>query len=209
MRILVFGANGGVGRCLVDQATANGHEVTAAVRNPAKVIGSHPLLRVAKCDVLDASAVNRVMAGHEVVFCALGEKSRNRTTLYSQGARNILAAMQSQHVDRIVFLSNFGILDESADDLIGKLMLFMAKRVIRHTLSDHRRALEEIRLSAREWVVVRPLALTDGPLSARYRTTVDGLPAKGRSVSRADVAHFMLGQATGDTYLNQVPAIAY
>lgn len=37
MRLTVFGATGGVGREVVGQALAAGHEVTAVVRDPARL----------------------------------------------------------------------------------------------------------------------------------------------------------------------------
>lgn len=37
MKLLVFGATGGTGRELVEQALAHGYEVTAFVRDPAKL----------------------------------------------------------------------------------------------------------------------------------------------------------------------------
>jgi hypothetical protein len=125
------------------------------------------------------------------------------------GARNIVQAMQAQQVRRLVFLSNFGVLGETAQDLRGAALLFLAKRLIRHTLADHRRALEEIQDHAPEWIAVRPLPLTNGPWTGQYRTAVDGIPAKSSHIARADVADFMMRQATDNRYLNKTPAIAY
>lgn len=86
----------------------------------------------------------RALAGHDVVFCTIGDKPGGPTILYSTAARNIAQAMRVQQVRRLVFLSNFGVLDETARDLRGAALLFLAKRLIRHTLADHRQALKEI-----------------------------------------------------------------
>ena len=209
MKVLIIGASRGVGRCLLERALAQDHQVTAAVRNPAAVDIRHAQLHVVPCDVLDAEAVTRALAGQEVVFCTIGDNTRGPTALYSTGARNIAQAMQAHQVRRLVFLSNFGVLGEKARDLRGAALLFLAKRLIRHTLADHRRALQEIQDHAPEWIAVRPLPLTNGPWSGQYRTAVDGIPAKSSHIARADVADFMLRQATDDSYLNQAPAIAY
>ncbi|MBD3887164.1 SDR family oxidoreductase [Phormidium tenue FACHB-886] len=209
MNAVIFGASRGVGRCLTEQALAQGYHVTAAVRNPATVQITHDRLRVLTCDVLNADSVNQALAGQDVVFCTLGTTSKGSTTLYSTGAQNIVQGMQAHQVRRLIFLSNFGVLDETAQDLQGAALLFLAKRFIRHTLADHRRALEEIREHAPEWIVVRPLPLNDGPLTGRYRIADDNLPAKGMQIARADVADFMMRQATSDDYLYKVPAIAY
>jgi putative NADH-flavin reductase len=209
MNVVIFGASRGVGRCLVEQALAQGYDVTAAVRNPATVEITHERLHVLPCDVLDPASVNRAIAGQDVVFCTLGTTSKGPITLYSAGAHNIVQGMQAHQVRRLIFLSNFGILGETARDLRGAALLFLAKRFIRHTLVDHRQALEEIRKHAPEWVVVRPLPLSNKPWTGRYRIAVDGLPAKGMQIARADVADFMMRQATSDDYLYKVPAIAY
>src|ERR1700730_3428654 len=54
---IVIGATGGTGRQLVHQALALGHEVTAFVRDPARLQIAHANLRVAKGDVLDYASV--------------------------------------------------------------------------------------------------------------------------------------------------------
>lgn len=209
MNLTIIGANGGVGRYLVRQALEAGHQVTAALRNPSAFPLSHERLRPLACDVLDGISVGHAVAGRDVVFCTLGEAHRKATRLYSEGARNIARAMNDHKVRRIVFLSNFGVLDETADDWKGRLMLVLARQVIGSTLADHRRAFETIRDRIPEWVVVRPLALTNGPFTGRYRIVTEGLPPGGIRIARADVADFMLRQAATDDHLNCAPAIAY
>ncbi len=209
MRVAIIGASRGVGRHIAEQALARGHEVTAAVRNPADVGMRHERLWVVTCDATDRAAVGAVIEDQDVVFCALGTDSRGPTTLYSSAAQNVVAGMRQHGVRRLVFLSNFGVLDETASDLIGSLMLVLVRRVIRHTLADHRRALETMISSDVEWIAVRPMALSDGPMTGSYRIDPDGLPRNGRSIARADVADFMLKQADDNRYLRQAPAIAY
>ena len=46
MKITVFGATGGTGRQLVEQALAAGDEVVAYVRNPSKLNITHEHLKV-------------------------------------------------------------------------------------------------------------------------------------------------------------------
>jgi putative NADH-flavin reductase len=208
MNIVIFGASRGVGRCLTQLALDHGHEVTAAARDPAAMRLTHQRLRVLRCDVLDASAVGQALRGQHVAFCTLGGPRRG-VTLYSEGARNVVAGMREQKVRRLVFLSNFGVLGERPVDIKTAALVFLAKLYLRDTLADHRRALEVIRQHAPEWVAVRPMALTDAPGTGRYRIAVAGLPANGSRIARADVADFMLRSAASDEYLCEVPAIAY
>lgn len=72
MRILIFGATGGTGRQLVEQALAQGHTVTAFARDPAKVTIKHPNLRVAQGNMLQPATVEAAVAGQDAVLSALG-----------------------------------------------------------------------------------------------------------------------------------------
>jgi FlaA1/EpsC-like NDP-sugar epimerase len=74
MRLLVIGATGGTGRELVQQALAHGHQVTAFVRDPARLQIEHANLRVAKGDVLDYATVEAAMRGQDAVVSALGHR---------------------------------------------------------------------------------------------------------------------------------------
>jgi putative NADH-flavin reductase len=209
MNITVIGASGGVGRHAVERALSEGHRVTAAVRNPKKIAIAHERLRVVACDARDPVSVTLAVAGSDAVLCTVGADANAGTTLYSTTAYSILHAMQEHSVQRLVFLSNFGVLDEQPTDWRSAALLFLIKRVIRDTLTDHRRALDAIRRCDLQWTAVRPMAMTDAPASGRYRVSIDGLPVKGWRVARADVAHFMLQLLHDNRYVHQAPAVAY
>ena len=72
MTMLVIGATGGTGRCVVKNALRAGHEVTAFARTPQKITMQHQRLRVAQGDVLQSDAVLHAMQGQQAVICALG-----------------------------------------------------------------------------------------------------------------------------------------
>jgi putative NADH-flavin reductase len=209
VKLIVFGANRGVGRHVVEKALADGHEVTAAVRSPDAMKLEHDRLKVVQCDVRDGARVKAVLAGHDTVIATLGDSSRGPTDLYSTAARTIVSAMADHGVRRLVFLSNFGVLNERARGATQAMLLFMVKRMILPTLDDHRRALDVLRASPIDWTAVRAMPLTDGPATAAYRVVADDLPARGSSISRADVAHFMVDEALRREFVRMTPAIAY
>ena len=72
MKLLVFGATGGTGRQLVQQALRQGHVVTAFARDPGKIPLTHDNLRVVRGDILRPDSVETAMAGQEAVLSALG-----------------------------------------------------------------------------------------------------------------------------------------
>jgi putative NADH-flavin reductase len=209
MKIIIFGASRGVGRSLTELALAQGHQVTAVVRNPSSLDLNNPLLAVVPGDVTNAAIVEQSIKGHEMVFCTLGADKRGATSLYSIAAHHITKAMNTQGVRRLMFLSNYGVLGEKASDLRTASLVFMAKTFLRGALQDHRRALDEIQKYDWEWMAVRPMGLTDGQRVGHYRIALEGLPAGGTHIARADVADFMLKQISSDEYVHKIPAIAY
>jgi len=209
MKLLVFGSTGGTGRELVKQALAQGHEVTAYARHPAKLGDKkHPSLQVARGDVLDPVAVEQAVAGHDAVLCAIGAGA-GRTTLREEGTRNIVRAMEKGGVRRLVCQSSMGVGDSRAN--LGFLTKYVIVPVfLRHAFADHERQEAVVKASALDWTIVRPPHLKDGPHTGTYRhgfpTTDTGIQGK---ISRADVADFMLKQLTDNTYLHQTPGVSY
>lgn len=110
MKLLIFGASGGTGLELVQQALDQGHTVTAFVRNPRKLPIQHNRLRVVQGDILDAHAVAEAVKGHDAVISALGHKRWIvKTTILSEGAGNIIAAMKKHGVKRFICVTSLGV----------------------------------------------------------------------------------------------------
>lgn len=220
MRLIIFGATGGTGRCLVTQALAQGHAVTAFVRNPATLDLQHRALRLIQGDVFDPQAVTRAVAGHDAVLNALGGKPglssaltgrTPRRPVCSVGTQHILDAMEQHGVRRIVCETMHGIGESKQQTTFWRRLVFdqaLVTLFLRDEVDDKQRQEQIIRRSSRDWIIVRPTQLTDGPRTGRYRVGTElqlGLMAK---IARADVAAFMLEQLTQDTYLRQTPGIS-
>jgi hypothetical protein len=60
-----------------------------------------------------------------------------------------------------------------------------------------------------DWIIVRPMILTNGPWTNDYRADVDLKSGRRPYVSRADVAAFLLNQLTNDTFVRKAPSIGY
>jgi len=209
MNVVVFGATGGVGSHLVEQALDAGHHVTAAARRPNAISRQHTRLTVVQCDVFREKEVEAAMFGQDAVLCALGAQKRSDANLYSRGIRHIVRSMEWNGVARLVHLSNFGVLNEKPDDALTKALILLASKVLRRTLDDHKTALEYLALHGYQWTAVRPMALTNGRARGRYRISTDSIPARGWRIARADVAQFMLRELTQNHHLNGCPCISY
>jgi putative NADH-flavin reductase len=209
-RLLIVGATGGTGRQLVAQALERGHQVTALVRNPSKLQINHAQLTVIQGDVLDYPSVEAAMRGQEAVVSALGHKRfLYRTRILSEGTRNILRAMETHRVSRLVCETSLGIGD-SAGRLGLYFTLFTIPVVLPFYFWDKARQERMIAESNVEWVIVRPGMLTNADKRGRFRhgPEVGNLFGTVR-ISRADVADFMLDQLASDRYLRAAPGVAW
>jgi putative NADH-flavin reductase len=207
MKVVIFGATGSVGRLMLRQALAEGHSVTAFVRDPAKLGIEHPHLRVVQGDATDPTAVASAVRGQDAVVCALGAGAKG--SIRSEGTRNIVRAMEAAGVQRLVCQSSLGVGD-SRENLNFFWKHIMFGLLLRRAYADHVAQEDHVRQSRLDWTIVRPGAFTDGPRTGRYRHGFAGDDkAITHKISRADVAEFMLRQLTDRTYLHKTPALSY
>jgi putative NADH-flavin reductase len=209
MRVLIVGASGGTGRNLVAQALERGHAVTAFVRDPSKIRIEHPQLRVARGDVLDYASVEAAMRGQEAVISALGHKRFYPTRILSEGTRNLLRAMETHGVPRLVCETALGI-GNSAGLMGLYYTLFVIPVILPFYFWDKTRQERLIAASKVEWVIVRPGVLTNSERRGSYRRgpRVGSLLWTVR-ISRADVADFLLSQLTDETFLGSAPGVCW
>ena len=207
MNILIVGSTGTIGRELVKQALASGHVVTALAREPARLQHDNHELTVSQGNVMDPASLERVMPGQDAVLCALGAGGRGG--LRAPGTQNIIEAMRTCGVRRLVCLSSLGVGDSRANlDFFWKHVMFGL--LLRAAYADHVAQEVVIRDSDLDWTIVRPGAYTDGERTGNYR---HGFPATAKNlklkIARADVADFMLNQLGDDSYLHMAPGISY
>lgn len=208
MKLAIFGATGRTGRHLVEQALAEGHEVKALVRDPARLDAQGERLSVIRGNALDPTSVEETVAGTDAVLVALGHTSSSAKDVQAEGTRHILNAMRKHGVRRIISLTGAGVRDpEDAPRLPDKVFTTLLKRLQPDVLRDAERHAALIREGDREWIIVRGPRLTDAPAKGTYRVGYVG-KGTGLSIPRADLARFMLDQLQDDTYLRMMPVVS-
>ncbi|WP_313905349.1 SDR family oxidoreductase [Streptomyces sp. SLBN-31] len=204
VNIVIFGANGPTGRLAAEQASAEGHTVTAVTRRPKEFPVIGPRVRVVEADVLDPAAVDRGVAGQDAVISALGVPyGRSPVSVYSAGVSHITQAMTKHGVRRIVGVTStvlFGTAAPGETFLFRRVLEPSVVRFMGRTVYDDMRRMEEVvRESDLDWTVVRPGGLFDRDGVSDYRVGTERLP--GRYTARADLAHELLRQAVDDGHV--------
>jgi putative NADH-flavin reductase len=208
MNIYIIGGTGKTGRELIRQALELGHSVTALVRNPARLKIKHQKLSVIKGNVLDLKSFEPSMKGHDAVLSALGHKRYIiKTSILSKGTKNIIVAMQNQHVKRFICITSLGI-NDSRFKLGLYYSLFTIPFILLFYFLDKSKQEKIIIESDLEWTIIRPGQLTNGKKKGNYKHGSNvGNYLLTKMISRADVADFMLKQITDKTYYRLTPGI--
>ena len=207
MRILVFGATGPLGRQVVDQALSAGHHVTAFVRAPGR-LDPRPGLQEMTGDVLDAGAVAAAVPGHDAVISALGHSgpSPEGRDLHP-GASNIIGAMKAAGVSRLIWISSHGVGDSRGRSGFLFERVFVPLR-LRAEFADKECEEALVTASDLDWTIIRPARLTNGPRTGRLRAEPRLRISIRDSVSRADVAGFVLTELEHGDHLLSAPTVA-
>ena len=200
MKLVVFGATGPTGRELVAQALEQQHQLTVFARKPE---GFPAAVRVVKGDAArEPQAIAEAVQGQDAVLSALGTgKVLFPNRLQERSLGHIVPAMERANVRRLIVMSAFGVGDTArAAPLLPR---FLYATMLAGIFADKERGEARVRASALDWTIVYPTLLTDGPRTGKYRAgerlELHGLP----SISRADVAHFMLGQLASPDYVRR------
>ena len=221
MKLTIFAATGGIGRQLLEQAVAAGHDVTAVVRSPEKLSGE--AVRVVRADLTaaDPAALESAVGGADAVLSGLGPRSNADAGIAAQGTAAIVAAMQATHVRRIVVVSAAPVgtvpspgrprpprHDPGDGFFMRHLFSRAATAAFGKVYTDLAQMEDVLRDSGLDWTVVRPPRLSSKPGTGSYRTAYGQNVRGGWIVPRADVAQLMLRVLGQPETIKQVIGVA-
>src|SRR5207248_3425181 len=201
--LFVLGATGATGRALVEQALRRGHRVTAFVRSPEKLGPPREGLTAVRGDPRDADELRAALPGHDAVLSALGPPGIGPSTVVSDCARSTVAAMQASGVRRILMVGVAVLFEEGPVNAIAR------RTFLRNVAKDHAEMERILGASGLDWTIVRPPRLTNGPLTRAYGVA-DGRmpPGAGLTISRADVADFLLDEVEHPAHVRRIVGLA-
>lgn len=196
MKIIVFGATGGVGQHFVEMAVAAGHSVTAFARTPEKLKTAG--VNIIQGDAFNAQQVADAIVGHEAVVSCLGSSTgmKKSNELETMG-KNIADGMEKAGVKRLVYCASAGV-DGEIPGIMGKMMM----KMLANPLADHRAALNYYKSKGVVYTIARPMGLKDDSLKTDYKEALDTVPKGSSTIPRASVAHFMVKALDDAKYEN-------
>jgi putative NADH-flavin reductase len=194
MKLTIFGASGATGTCLVREGLDAGHEVTAVVRDPARLtVPAQARLQVIAADVMDPASISPTVADADAVSTAIAPPGTGPSTLRYDSTRSIMQAMRKTGARRLMFVSGSIVADAGESPYLRYLIKPVVRRTfLRHVNADFLAAEEEIRASDLDWTIFRPPSLTNKPARGTYRVAADRNLPRCFTITRADLAACML-----------------
>lgn len=199
MNIALIGATGGTGRAFIDQALIAGHKVTALVRNPAKLQTESDKIQIVQADARKLESLKGALCGQfDAVVCIVGAsgliEARKVTDLYSTAARNLCHVMSSLGLSRLIVVSSSGVESQENDHWF---YVHVLKRFFLNSMYEDMLRMEAlVKESVLDYTIVRPPYLTSGKAKGQYRVSTKGNFKDDRTLTRADLAHFLLRAAS-------------
>lgn len=180
IKILILGANGQIARVATALFMKRPDVRLTLFLRRAKRLKGLPTDRVdvIEGDVLDRKALETAMVGQDVVYANLDGS-------LEQMAKNIVQAMNTARLKRLIIISSMGIYDEIPGERHGSI------------LEPYCKSAAIIEASDLDYTIVRPAWLNDKDEIA-YETTQKGEPFKAadKQVSRKSVADLVVKLAT-------------
>ncbi|KAI8481758.1 hypothetical protein Bbelb_405150 [Branchiostoma belcheri] len=211
MKLVILGASGRSGTELVKQALEQGHDVTALVRNEAKMREKVPdeKLKVETVDVTSVESLTPHFTGKDAVVSALGHVGdlKDTVTVFDESMRAIVPAMRKANVGRLLILSAWFTFDDPKEPAPP-----FVTQVLGNVLKDIARMetylMEEC--SDLHWTSARFPGLTAGPVTELpFAEKEDAVQVSGvqGTMSRGDVARFVLANVCSDKYTRKAVAV--
>jgi putative NADH-flavin reductase len=208
MNLLILGATGGTGQQLVTQALEQGYTVTALARSPEKISIKNDRLTVVQGDVLDEEIMNALIPKQDAILSALGvTKTWKAGDLMTKAVTLLVKLMSTHNKKRLILVSAFGA-GESFEQA-NPVQKFIFRYPLGSRYADKTRSEEILKKQNFDWTVIYPVLLTNGPHTGTYRVgekmEMRGMP----TISRADVADFVLRELKDNRFVRKFPIIMY
>jgi putative NADH-flavin reductase len=209
MRVIIFGATGGIGKWALKHALEKGHEVTAYVRNPSKKTIEHEHLTVIKGEISDSAAMMEALKGQEAVIWCIGVNMNDKLVKDDElrGHENLLKAMKANGVRRLIDWATTSV---KAEGDKWSLATILPPIIATFRYPNGKRELkaiaELVKASDTDWTIVRFLGPTDKPGTGEVKVSF-GDRSLNFFIPREDIAGFMVNQLENKAFIRRMPII--
>jgi hypothetical protein len=210
MNITIFGGTGTTGLLLIEKALKTGHTVTAYARTPSKISIQHGNLKTVKGELTEPGKIEEAISSADAVISVLGPSQKTKGLVIADGVKSIVEAMKKNGVKRLIATATPSFKDSNDKFQLGFAFgVFMVKTFLKDSYNNLVLTGKYISESGLDWTIIRLPMLSNNPASGKIKA---GYPGDGTvslfSLSRADLAGFLLQQLDDKEWLHKSPVIS-
>jgi putative NADH-flavin reductase len=215
-KLVLFGASGMIGQRALSEALYRGHEVTAVVRDPAKVTEQNDNLTVEAGDVTDPTTVTRLVEGADAVIAAVSQRGPglDQTVAYRKVGEGLIGGLRALDgaAPSVVIAGGAGSSEVAPGqrlvDQPGFPDIYKGEALAHAELLDWLRRVHDVR-----WSYVSPAAtIAPGERTGKFRTGHNELisDAAGTSfISAEDFAIALVDEAESGAHIGERFTVGY
>ncbi|MBV8388457.1 MAG: NAD(P)H-binding protein [Mucilaginibacter sp.] len=216
MHILILGSTGRTGRILMHEALKRGHHVTVLVSHRGAFRVKPELVEVYEGTPLNKFTLADAMQGCDAVLSALNisrvsdfpwSKLRTSKDFLSESMKQLIEVTSEHDIRRVIITTAWGVAETKKDTPFWFRWLIDNSN-IRYPYRDHEKQEALLRASNLDWTIVRPVGLTDSEKIKEVKVTLNNHPKPSLTISRRNVAAFMLDALEKNLYSKQLPVIS-
>ena len=181
MKVALYGATGKAGSRILKELLGRGHQVTAVVRDPAKIPQPSPAVVVRRDDLSDPTSIAAAVNGAEAVISAYAPPQEDPDALVAVTERQIDALGHGSKA-RLIVVGGAGGLDVAPG--VTLLDSGYLPAAVLPIAKAHHRAFQVLRASAVDWTYFAPAAYFEpGKRTGKFRLGKDELIADAQQES--------------------------
>ena len=208
MKVVLYGASGMIGSRILHELVTRGHQVTAVVRNPAKVTAAG--VRVLKGDVTDAASVAQTAQGADAAISAYAPPKGEEPAI-SSVLLALLDGLTEAGVRRLIVVGGAGALEVAPGVALVDAPGF--PEAYRDIAMAHRDLLPILKESDLDWTYLSPAGfIQPGERTGKFRlgTTSLVVNEKGESrISAEDYAVALVDELENPQHIHRQFTLAY
>lgn len=215
-KVVLFGASGMVGQRALAEALDRGHQVTAVVRDPARITARSENLTVEVGDVTDPATVTRLAEGADAVVSAVSRRGPglDQSAAYRDLAKSLIEGLRALGTDAppLVIVGGAGSLEIAPGQRLVDQPDFpdayKGEALAQADLLDWLRGITDVK-----WSYFSPAAgIAPGERTGEFRLGGDRLisDAEGKSfISAEDYAVALIDEAESGAHIGERFTIGY
>ena len=216
MKVLLLGATGRLGRCVLRALVNSGYTVHVLVRYRERLPFQHSNVKVYIGDVSNFGHLKEALQECDAVLNTLNiartsdfpwAKLRTPVTFLSDTMKVLIPTMAACEVKRVVITSAWGVAD-SKTEIPGWFRWLIDHSNIKYAYEDHLRQENLLKSSELDWTIIRPVGLTNGNKMKKTVISQNGEPRPRLTISRSHVSQVMLKVLNEATYIHEVLTVS-